>query len=73
MNNIIETIISNLTEEMKIAMSAGCELEHEYKDGKYTIKTKYPIGIVRQKDGKIIVYENRGSFDEIPKATLEKV
>jgi hypothetical protein len=56
-NQYIEKIIDSLSEEMKIAISVGCEIEHEIDGDKCIIKTKYPVSIKKQEDGKIIVHE----------------
>jgi len=68
---IISGIIENLSEEMRIAMTARCEIEYTYEKGIYAIKTKYPVKIVRQKEGQIVVYENRDNSQVVLKAILD--
>lgn len=58
-NKIIEKIVDDLPEEMKLAMLAGCELEHNVvvdsiKGTKYKIKTKYPIRIKENNNNKFL-------------------
>jgi hypothetical protein len=67
---IIEKMVDSFSEDMKLAILAGCELEHEWKPAlsRYYIRTKYPIAIVKQKDGKIIVYQDLGGISPEIKA-----
>lgn len=71
--DFITKIVDNLSEDMRIALIVGCELEHEYNRelGTYKLKTKYPIGIVRETD-RITVYENRGGLQPELKQILMK-
>ena len=59
LNKFIEKMINNMSNEMKVAVISGCKLEHEYKDGKYTVKTKNKVGFIRDNKKNIIeVIEN---------------
>lgn len=73
MPKIFEKIIYGFSQEMRLALLAGCELEHEWKPelNKYIIRTKYPIAIVKQKkNGFRIVYEDHGGISPEIKAIL---
>jgi len=71
-SKFFEKIVDNMSEELRIAMIAGCELEHGYDNlmGVYKIRTKYPIAI-HKSDGRIFVYEDRGSLSLELKRVLE--
>lgn len=49
----MEKLVQDMPEDLKIAILAGCEVETSVdENGKFSIKTKYPVAVVRDKDGK---------------------
>jgi hypothetical protein len=61
-NKIYFDMFANFPEELRAAFAFGCEMEYEWSDDREscTIRTKYPVAIVRNRQGRIeMVVEQR--------------
>lgn len=58
--DFVNNVMTGLPDDLRIAILAGCKIDATFEGTKMTIKTHYPISILKDQKGRVIdVYEKR--------------